>query len=90
MQECQNQLAKGLEDLIYRDDIFAQVMGKDKRGHVRMLGLGVRPSDIWGAGFNQNTRDRMIMEQQTTLSRMEAHIQRLESRIIQQDSTTHD
>ena len=29
------------------DDIFSEVMGKEKYGSVRMYGFGVCPSDVW-------------------------------------------
>ncbi|KAJ1378501.1 putative transposase, Ptta/En/Spm, plant, partial [Sesbania bispinosa] len=39
---------KELEQSTSRDDIFSQILGKDKHGHVRTYGKGVVPSDIWG------------------------------------------
>ena len=30
-----------------QNDIFVQVMGKERHGRVCMYGLGVSPSDLW-------------------------------------------
>ncbi|KAJ1405344.1 putative transposase, Ptta/En/Spm, plant [Sesbania bispinosa] len=51
MSELEDVIAshpKELEQSTTHDDIFSQILGKDKPGHVRTYGKGVVPSDIWG------------------------------------------
>lgn len=40
-----------------RDDMFSQVLGKDKHGHVRCYGLGSSPSDI---GVQKPSREEAL------------------------------
>ncbi|KAL8512927.1 hypothetical protein ACS0TY_019186 [Phlomoides rotata] len=70
MQERNNQLAEGTEDPIDRNDVFAQTMGPDRPGHVRMMGKGICPSDIWGA-IPKSTSNRLLMEQQSRIKELE-------------------
>ncbi|KAJ1408487.1 putative transposase, Ptta/En/Spm, plant [Sesbania bispinosa] len=51
MSELEDVIAshpKELEQSTAHDDIFSQILGKDKPGHVRTYGKWVVPSDIWG------------------------------------------
>ncbi|XP_015579210.2 uncharacterized protein LOC8263283 isoform X2 [Ricinus communis] len=43
-------------------DTYCQVMGEDKRSHVRMYGLGPSPSDIYGRKPSRNSLMRMAIE----------------------------
>ncbi|KAL8512964.1 hypothetical protein ACS0TY_019214 [Phlomoides rotata] len=70
MQERNNQLAEGTEDPVDRNDVFAQTMGPDRPGHVRMMGKGICPSDIWGA-IPRSTSNRLLMEQQSRIKELE-------------------
>ncbi|KAG6405746.1 hypothetical protein SASPL_133340 [Salvia splendens] len=56
------------------NDIFAQIMGKDKLGPVRMIGQGVFPSDIWN-GTPKSTSNRIILEYQEKVARLEAMLE---------------
>lgn len=47
------------------DDSFAKVMGKDKEGQLRMYGLGVTPSDVYGKNPSRNSLLRQAMEYKT-------------------------
>lgn len=71
MQERVNQLEEGSEDIISPDDVFAQIMGKDKSGHVRMLGQGICPSNVW-TGVSKSASDRLLLEQQAEIQRLKA------------------
>ncbi|KAL8482859.1 hypothetical protein ACS0TY_025771 [Phlomoides rotata] len=71
MQERNNQLAESTEDPIDRNDVFAQTMGPDRPGHVRMMGKGICPSDIWGE-IPRSTSNRLLMEQQSRIKELEA------------------
>ncbi|KAK2990857.1 hypothetical protein RJ640_002841 [Escallonia rubra] len=48
MHEKKEKLSEGSQDLPAENDILSQVVGKDKYGRVRMYGLGVSQSDVWG------------------------------------------
>ncbi|XP_012853945.1 PREDICTED: uncharacterized protein LOC105973467 [Erythranthe guttata] len=64
-QDLDNSLDSN-QDLQYsHDDLFAKVMGKDKDGHVRMYGLGVTPTDIYGGKPSRATLLRQAMEYKT-------------------------
>ena len=74
MVECSDQLPEGSEDAISPNDVFAQVMGKDKPGHVMMMGQGVCPSDIWN-GTSKCTSNRLLMEYKEKNARLEAMLE---------------
>ncbi|XP_071713068.1 uncharacterized protein [Rutidosis leptorrhynchoides] len=48
MDELAKTLPEGSTDKPGLDDVFSQVMGKNKYGAADMYGLGVRASDLWG------------------------------------------
>lgn len=69
MQERANQLVEGSEDIIAPDDVFAQIMGKDKPGHVRMLGQGICPSNVW-TGVSKSESERLLLEQHAEIEKL--------------------
>ncbi|XP_047947132.1 uncharacterized protein LOC125193392 isoform X2 [Salvia hispanica] len=71
MAECRDQLSEDSENVIAPNDIFAQVIGKDKPGQVRIMGQGVCPSDVWN-GTPINTSDRLLSEYREKNARLEA------------------
>lgn len=71
MVERSSQLPEGAEDQIAPDDIFSQIMGKDKPGHVRMMGKGVCPTDVW-SGTPRRISDRLLIEYKDRIARLEA------------------
>ncbi|KAH6820904.1 hypothetical protein C2S53_010246 [Perilla frutescens var. hirtella] len=60
-----------LLDPVGPSDSFAKVMGKDPDGRVRMLGLGVNPTDISGDIPSRSACYRMVLENQVAITRME-------------------
>ncbi|KAH6800122.1 hypothetical protein C2S52_000586 [Perilla frutescens var. hirtella] len=72
MQERSNQLTEGSDDAIGPDDIFAQVMGKDGSGHVRMMGQGVCLTDVWSE-TPRSTSNCLLMAHQAKI----AHLQNM-------------
>ncbi|KAH6817191.1 hypothetical protein C2S51_000794 [Perilla frutescens var. frutescens] len=66
MQEHTNQLPEGYNDHIGPSDVFAQVMGQDKSGHVRMLGQGICPSDVWGETPRYSS-NRLLMQKESRI-----------------------
>lgn len=74
MKEVQSKLPSGSQDSIGPSDIFSKVMGKDPRGRVRMVGLGVNPSDISGGVPSRSACFRMVLENQEALARMEEKV----------------
>ncbi|KAG6433722.1 hypothetical protein SASPL_105337 [Salvia splendens] len=71
MVERSSQLPEGVEDQIAPNDISAQIMEKDKPGHVRMMGKGVCPTDVW-SGTPRSTSDRLLIEYKDKIARLEA------------------
>lgn len=54
IEALRSQLPEGLEDPVGPNDLYAQVIGQDRPGRVRMFGEGVSPSDVWGEVPNRN------------------------------------
>ncbi|KAG6428069.1 hypothetical protein SASPL_112318 [Salvia splendens] len=73
MEDCNDQSLEGSDDAIAPDDIFAQIMGKDRPGHVRMMGRGVRPSDLWNE-TSKSTSNRLLVEYREKIERLEARL----------------
>ncbi|KAH6760422.1 hypothetical protein C2S51_017371, partial [Perilla frutescens var. frutescens] len=71
MQEYTNQLPEGYNDPIGPSDVFAQVMGQDKSGHVRMLGQGICPSDVWGESPRYSS-NHLLMQKELRILELEA------------------
>ena len=46
MKEKQAKLSPETEDSVGRNDIFAQVIGQNKLGHIRLFSEGVNPTDL--------------------------------------------
>ncbi|KAG6385460.1 hypothetical protein SASPL_154295 [Salvia splendens] len=74
MVECSDQLPKGSDDAISPNNVFAQVMGKDKLGHARVMGKRVCPSDIWN-GTSKSTSNRLLMKYKEKNARLEAMLE---------------
>ncbi|KAH6780865.1 hypothetical protein C2S52_012102 [Perilla frutescens var. hirtella] len=74
MKEVQSKLPPGSRDSIGPSDSFAKVMGKDPHGRVRMVGLGVNPSDITGGIPSRSACYRMVLENQVAMIRMEEKV----------------
>ncbi|XP_073126768.1 uncharacterized protein [Henckelia pumila] len=94
MKELENQLHEDEDDEVGQNDIFAQIIGPDRPGRVRMFGDGVNPSDLWGEVPSLSTCNRIVMEQKTLLEKMDEqikkqgqHIAMLESKIFNQPKT---
>ncbi|KAK3022810.1 hypothetical protein RJ639_047059 [Escallonia herrerae] len=62
MHEKRQKLPDGSQDLPAENDILAQVVGKEKYGRVRMYGLGVSQSDVWGQLPSCKQSHRIAME----------------------------
>ncbi|KAG6405785.1 hypothetical protein SASPL_133379 [Salvia splendens] len=73
MEDCSDQSLEGSEDAIAPDDIVAQIMGKDRPGRVRMMGRGVRPSDLWNE-TSKSTSNRLPVEYREKIERLEARL----------------
>ncbi|KAH6787388.1 hypothetical protein C2S52_006940 [Perilla frutescens var. hirtella] len=70
MQERSNQLPGGYNDGIGPNDVFSQIMGDDAPGHVRMLGQGICPSDVWSEAPG-STSNRLLMEHREKIAHLE-------------------
>ncbi|CAI9112261.1 OLC1v1012681C1 [Oldenlandia corymbosa var. corymbosa] len=76
-----SKLPPGSEDPLGPNDTFAKVMGKDPPGRVRMTGLGVCPSDLWGSNPNRNACYQMVLEHQELVQQQQATIARIEEKM---------
>ena len=65
--------------------MFAQVMGEERNGRVRMVGLGVTPTDLWRKVPSKNIPYRIFMEQQNLLEKMNQRFEEQEERYKKQD-----
>nr|XP_027062793.1 uncharacterized protein LOC113689170 [Coffea arabica] len=81
MNELKNQLPSESQDPVGRNDIFAQVVGQDKHGHVRLFSDDVNPTDLWEDIPSRNTCYRISVQQQSTLVRLEERLQRQDDEI---------
>ncbi|XP_027096129.1 uncharacterized protein [Coffea arabica] len=81
MNELKNQLPSESQDPVGRNDIFAQVVGQDKHGHVRLFSDGVNPTDLWEDIPSRNTCYRISVQQQSSLVRLEERLQRQDDEI---------
>ncbi|KAL8512708.1 hypothetical protein ACS0TY_018998 [Phlomoides rotata] len=79
------QLAEGSEDPIGPIDVFAQIMGPGRPGHVRMMGKGICPSDVWG----ERTSNRILKEQQSRITQLETLLTQQRCGDSQVPSTQH-
>ena len=84
MRELIEQVPEGEHDTIGPNDIFSQVMGKEKTGRVRMCGLGVCPSDVWGTVPSMGTSYMMAMEWKSQLLKTNNQLQELRTLVMQQ------
>ena len=71
MEDRSDQSLESSDDAIAPDD--AQIMGKDRPGHVRMMGKGVRPSDLWNE-TSKSTSNRLLVEYREKIERLEARL----------------
>ncbi|KAK3010037.1 hypothetical protein RJ639_011000 [Escallonia herrerae] len=71
MNEKREKLLEGSQDVPSENDILAQVMGKDKYGRVRMYGLGVSQSDVWGRLPSRKQTHRIAMKWKANCEQME-------------------
>ncbi|KAK3004202.1 hypothetical protein RJ639_018608 [Escallonia herrerae] len=62
MNEKREKLPEGSQDVPSENDILAQVMGKNKYGRVRMYGLRVSQSDVWGRLPSCKQSHRIVLE----------------------------
>ncbi|XP_058209843.1 uncharacterized protein LOC131322515 isoform X2 [Rhododendron vialii] len=77
MKELSKQVPEGELDSSSLNDVFSQAMGKEKSGSVRMYGLGVCPSDVWGEVPSSGTSYRMSMEWKTELDKTNKKLEKL-------------
>ncbi|KAG5524801.1 hypothetical protein RHGRI_031458 [Rhododendron griersonianum] len=77
MKELSKQVPEGELDSSSPNDVFSQAMGKEKSGNVRMYGLGVCPSDVWGEVPSSGTSYRMSMEWKTELDKTNKKLEEL-------------
>ncbi|XP_073309076.1 uncharacterized protein [Primulina huaijiensis] len=85
-KELENQLPEDEDDQIGQNDVFAQIIGPDRPGRVRMLGDGVNPSDLWGEVPSRSTCNRIVMEQKTKLEKMDEQIRKQVQNIVMLES----
>ena len=95
MENLASQNPETTEDCYTRDDIYAQVMGPERHGRVRTLGLGISPTIVFGnKGSKASEVERREIERrhQQVLHRirqeMEADFERKQVEIEKQIHST--
>ncbi|KAG5552497.1 hypothetical protein RHGRI_010547 [Rhododendron griersonianum] len=83
MKELSEQVPEGELDSSGPNDVFSKAMGKEKSGSVRMYGLGVCPSDVWGDVPSSGTSYRMSMEWKTELDKTNQKLEELANLYLQ-------
>ncbi|KAI8568971.1 hypothetical protein RHMOL_Rhmol02G0242500 [Rhododendron molle] len=83
MKELSEQVPEGELDSSGPNDVFSKAMGKEKSGSVRMYGLGVCPSDVWGDVPSSGTSYRMSMEWKTELDKTNQKLEELTNLYLQ-------
>lgn len=59
------------------DDAFAKIMGKDKDGRLRMYGMGVKPTDIYGGRPSRDALYRKSMEEKEEIRALKEKVEEL-------------
>ncbi|KAH7847069.1 hypothetical protein Vadar_021484 [Vaccinium darrowii] len=77
MRVLSSQVPEGEHDSSSPNDIFSKVMGEEKSGSLRMYGLGVCPSDVWGEVPSSGTSYRMSFEWKTELDKTNKKLEEL-------------
>ncbi|KAH7835197.1 hypothetical protein Vadar_023734 [Vaccinium darrowii] len=77
MREPSNQVPEGELDSTGPNDVFAKVMGKEKSSSVRMYGLGVCPSYVWGEVPSNGMSYKQSMEWKTELDKTNKKLEEL-------------
>ena len=90
MDERTSKLPVGSNDVVSPTDVYSQVMGEEKNGRVRMLGLGVSPTDEWGNVPSKNVPYRVFLQQQTLLEEINDKLNQQEERYAQLMSLLQD
>lgn len=74
--------------IAWEGDPYSQILGKEKHGYVRGIGLGPSTSEIFKARFESlkmTTFDEITVERE--LRQMKEHVERLENQIQEQSNT---
>ena len=79
-----SQLPPDTEDSVGKNDVFAQVVGQDKHGHVRMYGFGICPTDVWGDEPSRSGSQRLVLDQKHEILEMKAKFAQQEEQIKDQ------
>ncbi|XP_020109942.1 uncharacterized protein LOC109725244 [Ananas comosus] len=77
-----------LGKIAWEGDRYSQILGKEKRGYVRGLGLGPSANEIFKArfeGLKMTTFDEITVEKE--MRQMKEHMERLEKQIQEQNNT---
>ncbi|OAY62811.1 hypothetical protein ACMD2_09523 [Ananas comosus] len=75
-------------EIAWEGDPYSQILGKEKRGYVRGIGLGPSTSEIFKArfeGLKMTTFDEITVERE--MRQMKEHMERLENQIQEQNNT---
>ncbi|XP_071940100.1 uncharacterized protein [Coffea arabica] len=84
MNEKVSQLPPETEDSVGKNDVFAQVVGQDKHGHVRMYGFGICPTDVWGDEPSRSGSQRLVLDQKHEILEMKAKFAQQEEQLKDQ------
>jgi hypothetical protein len=71
MNSRRSQLSHGSTDEIGPEDIFRQVLGRERSGRLRMCGGGVALSDIWADIPTRGTQQLLMAEQRNIIASLQ-------------------
>lgn len=57
------------------NDVFSQVFGKKKYGHVRTYGLGASPTDLWGKNYGSMENTKMQIDTANEVCELKEELQ---------------
>ncbi|KAL6547224.1 hypothetical protein OROMI_022945 [Orobanche minor] len=78
-----NELPPDYDDSVGPNDVFSQVMGKDKPGYVRLYGGNVTPNDLWTETPSRSKLLREKIQQHQLLKNLAEQVQHQSTAIAQ-------
>ncbi|KAG8382397.1 hypothetical protein BUALT_Bualt05G0073100 [Buddleja alternifolia] len=86
MQTLTNKLVDPSQDVLTRNDGFAISVGADKPERVRMMGLGVTPTDGFEDTLSRKACHRMLMENMAATQKLSEELEACKQQIANQQS----
>ncbi|KAG8390253.1 hypothetical protein BUALT_Bualt01G0064500 [Buddleja alternifolia] len=84
MQTLTNELVDPSQDVLAINDVFAISVGADEAGRVRMMGLGVTPTDVFEDTLSPKACNRMLMENMAATQKLSEGLEACKQQITNQ------